>query len=479
MSSIEHSTRPSVTTIDQAALHSFRANIRGTVLSPQDVGYDTARAAWNTNIDQHPALVVYVSGVADVLTSVAFARMHQLPIAVQSTGHGLAFPCDGALLVNTSWMKGIRVDPGARTVRVEAGALWHEVIHETQAFGLAPLSGFSPFIGVVGYTLGGGLGWLLRKYGLAADSVCSADVVTADGRFLHVSKALHSDLFWGLRGGSGNFGVATSLEVALYPVTSVYGGALFYPLETAKEVLTAYSQWVEQVPVELTSSIAIVRLPHNPHLPNLLQGKSVVVIRACYLGNEHDGATLLRPLQTVGEPLVSTFKQMPYRDTGIINSDPIEPQGSFGHTELLKELSATTIESLVAVAGARSHSPLLLVELRHLGGVMAQVPTNANAISHRDAAFLLHTEALLGNLEEAAAVKRYTQTIAEVLKPYTTGGVYLNFLGDGDVGISRTQAAYSPEHYRRLVELKDYYDPENLFRFNQNIPPSSVLKTLL
>lgn len=457
---------------DQSALEKFRACMRGTVLAPGDIGYDDARKTWNLTINQHPALVANVAGVQDVVYAVNFARKHGLPIAVQSTGHGIAHPCNGGLLVNTSRMKGIWVHPQIRRAQVEAGALWGEVIHETQTFNLAPLSGFAPNVGVVGYTLGGGLGWLARKYGLAVDSLRSVDIVTADGRLLHASDVSNSDLFWGLKGGGGNFGIVTSLEFEVYPVINVYGGRLFYPAELAKEVLYLYSKWVETVPDELTSTISILHLPNEPSLPENLRGKSVIAVNACYLGSEVEGTELLRPFRELSPPLADTFAVKSYNDIGTITNDPVEPQRTYEHTELLKTLSTDVIEKLIEVAGVCSNSPLLMVELRHLGGAIARVPSDANAVAHRDSLFLLIIQSQLTTSQQTTLVNRYTDIVASVIRPYVTGGVFLNFFGNHKVDNARVKAVYSEEKYRRLVNLKNKYDPENFFRLNHNIQPS-------
>src|SRR3712207_5085281 len=262
------------TVIDGLNLDAFRTGLRGVAYAPGEEGYDESRKAWNLNAHQHPALVVMALGAADAIAAVRLARDEGLGVGVMATGHGVASACDGGVLINTSRMRGVRVDPEAQSARVEAGALWRDVMPEAQAFGLAGLSGSSSGVGVVGYTLGGGFGWLGRKYGFNADSVREADVVTADGELLRVSAYEHPDLFWGLKGGGGNFGVVTSLEFALYPLTTVFGGNLFYSLERAPEVLDLYSRWVETLPDEMTTAIAFMNFPPMPELPEPLRGGS-------------------------------------------------------------------------------------------------------------------------------------------------------------------------------------------------------------
>src|SRR5919199_5418643 len=272
------------TIIDHSTLEELRAGLRGAAYAPSEEGYDEARRAWNLNAHQHPALVVMASGAADVVAAVRLARDEGLGVGVMATGHGVASPCDGGILINTSRMKGVRVDPEAQIARVEPGALWSDVIPEAQVFGLAGLVGSSSGVGVVGYTMGGGFGWLGRKYGFNADSVREADVVSADGELLRVSAYEHSDLFWGLKGGGGNFGIVTSMEFALYPLTTVYGGNLFYPPEGTAKGPQLYSKWVGSLPDEMTTAIAFMNFPPLPMIPEPLRGGSFVSVRGCYCG---------------------------------------------------------------------------------------------------------------------------------------------------------------------------------------------------
>src|ERR687895_1096193 len=267
------------TIIDRSPLEAFRAGLRGTAYAPGEEGYEEGRQAFNLNAHQHPALVVMAAGAADVIAAVRLARDEGLGVGVMATGHGVAASCDGGVLINTSRMKGVRVDPEAQTARVEAGALWADVINEAQVFGLAGLVGSSSGVGVVGYTMGGGFGWLGRKYGFNADSMREADVVSADGELLRVSAYEHPDLFWGLKGGGGNFGIVTSMEFTLYPLRSVFGGNLFYPLERTAEVLDLYVRWVETLPEEMTTAIAFMNFPPLPMIPEPLRGGSFISVR--------------------------------------------------------------------------------------------------------------------------------------------------------------------------------------------------------
>src|ERR687885_2387310 len=327
------------TVIDSSTLDAFRAGLRGAAYAPGEEGYDEARRAWNLNAHQHPALVVMAAGPADVISAVRLARDEGLGVGVMATGHGVAYPCDGGVLINTSRMKGVRVDPEARIARVEPGALWADVIAEAQLFGLAGLVGSSSGVGVVGYTMGGGFAWLGRKYGLNADSVREADVVTADGELIRTSAYEHPDLFWGLKGGGGNFGIVTSMEFALYPLTTIYGGNLFYPLERTPEVLDLYVRWVETLPDEMTTAIAFMNFPPMPELPEPLRGESFVSVRGCYCGDPVEGGEqLLRPWREFGEPQVDTFGLMPYQQMDMISMDPVDPLAFYSHVELLGDL---------------------------------------------------------------------------------------------------------------------------------------------
>src|SRR5918993_2615114 len=467
--------------IDRSVLEELRAGLRGVGYVPGEEGYDEARKAWNLNAHQHPALVVMAAGAADVIPAVRLARDEGLGVGVMATGHGFVSPCDEGVLINTSRMKGVRVDPETQTARVEPGALWTDVIPEAQVFGLAGLVGSSSIVGVVGYTMGGGLGWLGRKYGFHADSMREADVVSADGELLKVSAYEHPDLFWGLKGGGGNFGIVTSLEFALYPLTAVFGGNLFYSLEQTAEVLDLYVRWVETLPDEMTTAIAFMNFPPVPELPEPLRGGSFISVRGCYCGEPVEaGEELLRPWREFGEPLVDTFGVMPYRQMDMISMDPLDPLGFYTHVELLHELSAEAIEKLVELAGVESESPLAMLELRQLGGALASAPADLSPISRRDSRFIMFGLGISptpeATPEVAQRIHEHLARLAVEMRPYETGATYVNFLDLGDWDPERTQSAYSAEDFERLVELKNRYDPDNLFRFNRNIPSSSAAR---
>ena len=465
------------TTIGGPKLEALQSELRGDSYIPGDAGYDGARAAWNLNAHQHPALVVVAEGTADVLAAVRLAREEGLGVGVMATGHGVASPADGGVLINTSRMKGIHVDPVTQTARVEAGAKWADVVPEAAAHGLAGLQGSSSDVGVVGYTMGGGFGWLGRKYGFAADSVKEADIVTAEGELIKVSAHENADLFWGLKGGGGNFGIVTSLEFSLYPIAHVYGGNLFYPVERAAEMLALYSRWSEDLPDEVTSGVAFMNFPPFEEIPEPLRGNSLIAIRACYTGKdlEEKGEELLRPWREgFGEPVMDTFGVMPYEAMDMISMDPVDPIGAYGHVEMLQDLSPETAETLVNLAGADSNTPLAMLELRQLGGALSRPPADLNPMGRSDSRFIMYGLGATPTPEVAQAVQAYLSYVAEAVRPHASGATYVNFMDLDGATPERVRAAYSPDDWKRLTELKDRRDPENLFRFNRNIPPASA-----
>ena len=467
------------TIIEGSTLEELRAGLRGDAFVPGDEGYDGARAAWNLAADQRPALVVMAEDAADVVAAVRLARERGLGVGVMATGHGVASLPHGGVLVNTSRMKGVHIDPVAQTARVEPGVKWKDVIPEAQKFGLAGLLGSSSDVGVVGYTTGGGFAWLGRKYGFNADSVMEAEVVTADAELVRASAHENADLFWGIRGGGGNFGIVTSLEISLYPLTQVYGGNLFYPIERAPEVLEHYADWIETLPDEMTTAVVFLNFPSIPEIPEPLRGQSFVAVRGCYSGETPEvGEELMRPWREgFGEPAVDAMHVMPYAEMDMISMDPVDPVGADMHVERLEELSPETIATLVEVAGAGSGSPLIILEIRQLGGALEREPAQPSAVGHRDSRFIMSAIGATPTPEMAKLVKAHLARVAEAMHPFATGATYVNWLDLDWATPERVRAAYSPEDWERLVDLKDRYDPENVFRFTRNIPPSSAARS--
>jgi FAD/FMN-containing dehydrogenase len=463
-------------------VNALRARVAGSVFVPGDEGYDIGRQTWSgATFDQRPAVVVMPSNAADVASAVASAREHDLAIGVQGGGHGHPRPADGALLVNFATMTSVHVTPAAvgpgesraaGTARVEAGARWRDVIAAAHPHGLAPLNGFAGTVGVSGYTLGGGIGWLARLYGSAAGSLRSATIVTADGRVLDVDARNHADLFWGLRGGGGNFAIVTAFTFELYPVESIFGGFIAYPISQGREVLTAYAQWASSVPDTLTSAVRLVHYPPAPVIPEPLRGASAVVIMACYAGSDADGEALIRPLRAIGTPLMDTFRRMPYDQIGTIANDPPEapPLFTFTHGGGLREMSDAVVDAVLRIAGDRA-AGIFLVEARHTGGALARQPADAMPFSFRSPWFI-SALAAAPTSEALEGCRNSVASLFESLTPALTGEVLINGVDHATSSPQVTRGAYSEDNYRRLVALKTRHDPANVFRFNHNIGPS-------
>jgi hypothetical protein len=324
--------------------------------------------------------------------------------------------------------------------------------------------------------MGGGFGWLGRKYGFNAASVREADVVTADGELLRLGAEEHPELFWGLGGGGGNFGIVTSLKFDLYPVGTLYGGDLIYPVEKAKEVLNAYARWSAELPDEMSTGVAFLNVPPLPALPEPLRGKSVIALRGCYCGESPEaGEELVRPLrEELGQPIMDTFGAMPFAAMDSISMDPVDPMGARQHSEMLGELSPEAIETLVKVAGADSGSPLIILELRQLGGALTRTADRLSTMGKGDSRFIMNGIGPAFTPEMAEGVVAYLANVAEATRPFQTGDTCVNFMELDGASAERVKAAYTPEDWDRLVALKDRYDPHNVFRFNRNIAPSKA-----
>jgi FAD/FMN-containing dehydrogenase len=366
-------------------------------------------------------------------------------------------------------MQGVTIDAVAQTARVEAGVKWGVVLEKAQAAGLAPLLGSSPDVGAVGYTLGGGMGWLARKYGLSADSVNYFEVVTAEGQLLRASQTENSDLFWGLRGGGGSLGIVTGMEIKLYPVTTVYGGNLFYPIEQAREVIAHYREWLPTVPDELTSSFALMNFPPIPDVPGFLRGRSFVIVRGCYSGPVAQGEALLDYWRTWRTPLIDDFKTMPFSQVALISNDPVEPMAALTSTAWLRELSDEAIEIMVNSSNPALGSPLAFLEVRHAGGAIVQ--PQASAYSNREGVLNMQMVGAVFSPEGHAALTTFYAQVKQALQPYLTGKVYMNFL-EGEESQAQVKRGFSAEAYQHLTQLKAKYDPENVFGYAFNITPA-------
>lgn len=453
--------------LDAPAVEAFGDGLLGQLLRPGDDGYDDARTIWNAMIDKRPALIARCEGVADVIQSVNFARDSGLLVSVRGGGHNVSgyAICDGGLMIDLSPMKSVHVDPARRVARAQPGVLWRAFDHETQAFGLATTGGLISSTGVAGLTLGGGIGWLMGSHGLASDNLLSVDVVTADGRFLTASDAQNQDLFWGLRGGGGNFGIATSFEFQLHPVGEMLGGLIIHPLDHAVELIKFYDGFSRTAPDELGSMIAFVTSP---------EGERVVAIAACYNGPVEDGERALEPLRGFGSPLADVIGPMAYTQVQGMLDDGF-PAGlqNYWKSNFLGGLDHKAMEIIVEYVRA-APSPNTAIAIEQLGGAVGRVGHDHTAFNHRDARYNL---LIVGMWSDAAANQENTDWVrglSDAMAPYASGGVYVNYLGqEADEGPERIRAAYGPEKYARLVALKNKYDPTNLFRLNQNIRPTT------
>ncbi|HZO78375.1 MAG TPA: FAD-binding oxidoreductase [Solirubrobacteraceae bacterium] len=433
-----------------------------------DEQWDSARAGWNLVMDQQPAAVARPQDADEVAAAVGYARERGLRVAGQAEGHGagpLAGVGDDTLLIKTGRMAGAKIDASGRRARVGAGAKWQDVSALASPAGLAGLSGSSAEVGVVGYTLGGGHGWLARKHGLACNSVVAVELVTADGQLVRADRENEPDLFWALRGGGGSFGVVTALEFELYPVPELYAGMQVWPWERTADVLSTWSDWVFDLPNEMGTWARILQVPPLPIVPEPVRGRQLVVVEAAYLGPEEAGRELLRPLRDLG-PEMDTFAAVPPAALGHLHMDPEDPVPFAMSGQLLDDLPPAAIDGIVEAAGPGSGTSLLSLELRMLGGALSEAPPDAGAIARIDQTFLTLGVGMIMDPTMAPAVNADLQRVEDALEPWDSGVKYGNFV---DVPID-TRTCYPPETFERLQEVKARYDREDLFRGNHAIP---------
>ena len=451
-------------------VRALRSRLQGELVRPRDEGWDEARQAWNRAVDQRPAAVVLAETADDVAAVVDFARANGLQIAAQGTGHGAGALGDLAdtILLKTERMRDVAVDTATRTVRVGAGVLWQEAADAADAHDLAVLAGSAPDVGVVGYTLGGGMSWLARKHGLAAANVTSAEVVTADGRIRRIDRVTDAELFWAIRGGGGNFAAVTALEFSALPLAEVYAGWLIWPMEDAARILRAWRDWLPSVPDELTSCARLLHVPPLPEVPEPFRGRSLVAVEAVSCGDAGAADGVLAALRAL-EPELDTFASMRPRELGRLHLDPDHPTPAIGNGMLINALPDSVVDELVATVGVGSGTPLLSVEIRHTAGALRNGPADAGASAALAGEFALFA---LGvpfepELREAitAAVDRIEETFAACLC-----GRYLNFTERRVDG----SAIFAAEVLERLRRAKTDYDPANLFRANHPIEPASA-----
>ena len=457
--------------VKEAAIKEFKSRVRGEAICPEDGSYDAVREVWNGMIDKRPGLIIRCTGVADVISSVRFAREQGLLVAVRGGGHNVAGSalCDGGLVIDLSRMKGVHVDPIRRRARAQPGVTLGDLDHETQAFGLAVPAGIVSTTGIAGLTLGGGFGWLSPKFGLTCDNLLSADVVTADGELVTASEEQNAELFWGIRGGGGNFGIVTSFDYQLHSVgPTVLAGLVVHQMSEARELLRFYRDFIAEAPGELGSIFALRLAPPAPFIPPEMHGKPIAAVFVCYAGPVEEGERVLRPLRQFSAPVADVITPKPFTAHQTM-LDPVQPPGRnyYWKSDDLPPLSDGAIDTIVAHSEAIT-SPHTIVAMFQLGGAVAGVAEDATAYSHRNAAHALNCNASWTEGDPGPHIQ-WARDFSTAMQPYSEG-VYVNFLGDE--GEERVKAAYEAKKYERLVALKNKYDPTNFFRVNQNIPPA-------
>jgi FAD/FMN-containing dehydrogenase len=453
------------TILEEPTVAAFQASLRGALLRPEDNGYDAARAIWNGMIDRRPALIARCAGVADVISTVNFARTHRLLVSVCGGGHNVPgnAVCDGGLMLDLSLMKSVRVDPLRRTARAESGVLWGEFDRETQAFGLATTGGSVSDTGIAGLTLGGGIGWLAGKYGLSCDNLLAVDMVTASGTFLTASASENADLFWGVRGGGGNFGVVTSFEYQLHAVGPVLAGLLLYPFDRAQETLRFYRDFARSIPDEVNTIGALLTSP---------EGAPVAAIAVCYNGDLSAGEKVLRPLRDFGPPLVDDIRPRAYSEVQtLLDANTQRGRRNYIKSSFMQTISDGAIDTLIEHF-ATVPSPLTFTFFQQLGNAVSRVRPEATAFSHRNALCEWGCLSVWLNATQDDRNIRWTRALAEGIQPFTTGRAYVNQMGSEAIESAEAIKAAYGATYDRLVALKNKYDPTNLFRLNPNIKPT-------
>ncbi|MBP6016330.1 MAG: FAD-binding oxidoreductase [Candidatus Promineofilum sp.] len=461
------------TEFESEALNSLATGLQGDLITPADAGYDEARTIYNAMIDKHPALIARCASVADVIAAVNFGRDQHLDVAIRGGGHngaGLALVDDG-LVIDLSPMKGIQVDPDARTVRVEGGCTWGEVDQATHAFGLAVPSGIISTTGVGGLTLGGGLGYLSRKHGLTIDNLLAVDMVLADGRFVTANEHENPDLFWAVRGGGGNFGVVTSFLFQAHPVGIVYGGPIIWPVDQAEEILRWYLDFIADAPENISGWIGFHRVPTGSPLPPELHGAHGCAIVWCYTGPMEEAEEVFRPIRALGTPVLDLMGPLPFPQLQSMFDQLYYPPGLqwYWKADFVREVNDEAID-LHLKFGSNLPSELCTMHLYPINGAVQRVDRTATAFSYRDVTFgqvIVGVDSDPANME---GIKQWARQYWAALHPYSAGGAYVNMMMEE--GQERVEAAYR-DNYERLAAVKYQYDPANLFHVNQNIKPNA------
>ncbi|HEX2358640.1 MAG TPA: FAD-binding oxidoreductase [Solirubrobacterales bacterium] len=467
---------PQAPPLETTAFDGLGGSFRGELLLPTSPGYDTARRIWNGAIDRRPACIARCTGVADVAAAVRFARDRDLEIAVRGGGHNVAGTavCDDGVVIDLSAMRAVSVDPVERTALVQGGALWGDVDHETQAYGLATTGGIVGHTGVGGLSLGGGIGFLMRKHGLTVDNLLAAEVVTAEGSIVRASADEHPDLFWALRGGGGNFGVVTSFRFALHSLgPTAVAGPVFWAADDTTDVLRFYRDFAAEAPDELGTVVRLGTVPPLPVIPEDLHWRPAIAVICCYAGAPEDGIEVVRPLKEFGTPIVDLLAPSPYAAfQGGLDDTVLHGWHYYWKATNLAGLSNDAI-TVIADHAYAATSPRSYAAMFHMGGAVARAPREATAYAGRDVAHNIIIDAVWlpdESGEHAAAETAWARRFLQALQPHRAGGVYVNFL-DSDDDSSRVREAYGDQIYRRLAEVKAKYDPDNAFHHNKNIQP--------
>ncbi len=448
-------------------LTALRDRIDGDVVGPGDYAWDEVRQAWNLSVDQHPAAVALPESPEDVVAIVAFAKANDLRVAPQGTGHGAAAldRLDDTILLKTERMRNVTIDPDTRIARAEAGVIWIEVVEAAAEHGLAALAGSSPDVGVVGYTLGGGLSWLARKHGIGANQVTAIEVVTASGDFVRADWANEPDLFWALRGGGGAFGIVTAIEFNLFPIEEVYAGILWYPVDRAAEVLKVWRAWTEDLPDEMTSVGRILQFPPIPEIPEPVRGQSFVVVEAIWSGEPDQGERLLEPLRALG-PVMDTVTTIPIEELSKLHMDPEGPAPGTGDGGMLDDVDDHLIDLFVEhVVG----TPILSAELRHLGGAVARRSLQHGAVDVFEAPYIMYAVGIAPTPEAREVVDSAVARLRHMLAPWEAEHTYMNFAETR----RKPSSLFSSASYHRLRRIKAIVDPTDLIRSNHPVLPAS------
>lgn len=466
------STAGPSTIVGSGLTDALRASLRGPLLTPDSPGYDAARTIWNATVDRHPGLIARCADAADVASAVRFAVANDILISVRGGGHNIAGSAvtDGGLMIDLSPMRGVRMFSDARTVRVEAGATLADVDGATQAAALAVPLGVNSTTGVAGLTLGGGFGWLSRRFGLTIDNLLGADVVTADGDQVRASDAENPELFWAIRGGGGNFGIVTSFDFRLHPVgPAVLAGLVVHPMDRARDVLRFYREFMRAAPDELVCWFVLRKAPPLPFLAPEWHGREILVLAMLWSGEQAEGERVMKPLRSFGTAIADIVQPMPYTGWQTI-LDPLLAPGmrNYWKTHDLREVSDGLIDTLLEHA-RRLPDPQAEILVAMLGGAVGRVAPDATAYAHRDAQFVLNVHGRWADRAKDDECTAWTRGLYEAVSPFATGGAYVNFLTQEEGG--RVAAAYGG-NYQRLRQLKRRFDPRNVFRTNQNIEPA-------